>query len=178
MKYVFTGFSFLLSLACAPTKLPPPVGFVEVQNDPHHIRMKSQDRLGLSIRVFDNYKGGTLAFWSEDLVRKLGMRGYQLMQQSAVKSKNRVIGTQFDFAYQQDSTEKFYTAVLFVTDKYLVVLQLAGDVEQRERVRQQLPKILSDFKVHGCHLGSKVCKGPQPIQLKTPTPSQRSPVQP
>lgn len=171
MKYLAIAFTLLFPLACAPAKLPPPIGFVEVQSSSQHIRMKAQDRTGLSVRVFDNHKGGTLAFWGEDLVRKLGMRGYQLIRQSALKSKNRVVGTQFNFAYQQDGIEKFYTAILFVTDEHRVVLQLAGDADQSERVRQQIPQILAEFTVRGCHIASKVCRGPQPPKLATPDPS-------
>lgn len=164
----------LLALAatagCASYKLDPPTGFVEVERNDYSTRLKAAENVGLSVRVFDNHKGGTLAFWSEDLVHKLGARGYRLETHSPARSANGVAGTRLDFSYAtpgDDPQAKFYSAVLFVTDGHRVVMQLAGDDDQRERHLAQLDAIAGELKVRGCKPASDVCKGPQPRQLAT-----------
>jgi len=167
--------SLLVSAAgCNAYRLDPPAGFAQVHAGEHGAHMKANDDVGLRINVFGNVKGGTLAFWSRDLVEKLGRRDYQLTGQSAVQSKNGVVGTRFDFSYTpvgKDEAPRFYTAVLFVTDQHRVVLQLAGKQEHQARYRGQLDGIVADLKVRGCKVASKICKGPQPDSLSSPAAS-------
>jgi hypothetical protein len=148
---------------CAAYKVEPPAGFVVVSEHGWETRMKAQDNVGLSVRRFDNVKGGSLSYWAADLVKKLGNRGYTLKNQSAVKTRNGKTGTRFDFDYETYDTNlpKFYTAVLFVTDKHKVVLQVAGGKEFGATYSARVPEML---------LGSKICRGPQPPQLSTPAP--------
>ncbi len=158
---------------CAAYKIEPPAGFAVVHEHGWETRMKAQDNVGLSVRRFDNVKGGTLAFWGADLVKKLGARGYLLKAQSAVKTGNGQAGTRFDFDYQAYDTEipKFYTVVLVVTDKYKVVLQVAGGREHVAEYAPRVPEMLDALKVRGCKVGSKICGGPQPPPLSTPAPA-------
>ena len=130
--------------------------------------MKGSDDVGLKLSVFENVKGGTLAFWSHDLVEKLGKRGYVLTGQSPAKSKNGVVGTRFDFEYVAPGTDgpkRFYTAVLFVTDKRRFVLQMAGHVEHVDKYLAQVDDIASDAKTRGCRPWTDICKGEQPGSL-------------
>jgi hypothetical protein len=155
---------------CAAYKIDPPVGFAAVSEHDYETRMKAQDNVGLSVRRFENVKGGTLAFWGADLVKKLGDRGYVLRNQSAIKTKNGKTGTRFDFDYETFDTEipKFYTAILVVTDKYKVVLQIAGGKELASTYEARVPEIVGELKVRGCKVASKICGGPQPPRLSTP----------
>ncbi|MCX4247091.1 hypothetical protein [Paraliomyxa miuraensis] len=158
---------------CAAYKLEPPAGFAQVYASDYGAHMKANDNVGLRINVFDNVKGGTLPFWSRDLVEKLGKRSYALQGQSPVESKNGVVGTRFDFSYTpvgKDEPPRFYTAVLFVSDKHIVVLQLAGHEQHEARYSAEVDGILAELKVRGCKVGRKVCKGPQPDTLSTPAP--------
>ena len=118
-----------LSGCAGAYKLEPPPGFALVSEGDYETRMKAQDNVGLSVRRFENVKGGTLAYWASDLVNKLGKRGYVLTGQTAVDSSNGREGTRFEFDYTLPGgdTPKFYTVSLFVTDKYKVVVQVAGD---------------------------------------------------
>jgi hypothetical protein len=157
---------------CAAYKLDPPPGFALVSDGDYETRMKAQDNVGLSVRRFENVKGGTLGYWASDLVNKLGKRGYVLTGQSPVESKNGKDGTRFDFDYTLPGTDKakFYTVSLFVTDKYKVVVQVAGDKQFAGTYRGQLGQILGELRVRGCKAGSKICGGPQPGKLQTPAP--------
>ena len=157
-----------LASGCAAYKLDPPTGFAQVGSDASGVRMKGSDDVGLNLRVYDNVEGGTLAFWSEDLVRKLGKRGYRLEKQTPVVSDNGVAGTRFDFAYDPpgaDAPPKFFTALLFVSDKYKVVVQVAGDAEHHARLAAQIDQIAAQTTVRGCRAGKRTCKGPQPSPL-------------
>jgi hypothetical protein len=180
MHFLKTSSLATLALAltalsgCAAYKIEPPAGFVVVNEHDWETRMKAQDNVGLSVRRFDNVKGGTLGFWATDLVKKLGNRGYTLKSQSAVKTKNGKVGTRFDFDYETYDTNvpKFYTAVLVVTDKHKIVLQVAGGREHGATYSARVPEVLGQLKVRGCKLGSKICGGPQPPPLSTPPPIQ------
>jgi hypothetical protein len=178
MKRLILSLSFLAlagAAGCNAYRLEPPKGFAEVDQDRHVLRMKSGDDVGLNLRVFPNVDGGTLDFWSEDLVRKLGKRGYVLVSQSPARSKNRVDGTRFDFSYVVPGTEsekKFFSVVLFVTDAHVFALQLAGDDELRARHLAAFDAIAKDTKVRGCKAWTDVCHGPQPGKLSTPPPTE------
>ena len=153
--------------ACATHKLDPPEGFAQVEHSEYATTMIAPDHVGLNVRVWSNVKGGSLGFWSEDMVNKLGDRGYALTRQSPVKSKNGVAGTRFDFDYTApDGAEKFYSAVLFASDKYRVVLQVAGDAELGARYLAQLDGIAGETKIRGCKLVNSLCKSPQPRPLE------------
>lgn len=176
MKYLKTCSLGLCAAAtlsgCAAYKLDPPPGFALVSAGEYETRMKAQDNVGLSVRRFENVKGGTLAYWASDLVNKLGRRGYVLTAQAPVATKNGKDGARFDFDYVLPGTDKpkFYTVSLFVTDKYKVVVQVAGDKEFASSYRGRLGEILGELKVRGCKAGSKICGSPQPGKLQTPTP--------
>ncbi len=157
---------------CNSYRLKPPDGFAEVDKDDYGARMKAGDDVGLSLKVFDNVRGGTLVFWSEDLVKKLGKRGYVLVGQHEVKSKNGVAGTRFDFAYTApgSTAKKFYSALLFVSDENVVVVQLAGDDAKRAAYSGRIDEIASATAVRGCKSWTKICHGAQPGKLTSPAP--------
>ncbi len=166
-----------LTSGCASFKLEdPPPGFIEVSasdwDGDGELRMKAPDNVGLNITSFENSRGGTLPLWSTDMVKKLAARGYTLESQTAVKSRNGVEGTRFEFSYTprgaDDAQEKFYTAVLFVTDDWQVVVQMAGNAELEADHAGDVDEILEEIKIRGCKVGSKVCKAGQPPSLAAP----------
>lgn len=158
----------LAATACNAYRLDPPSGFAEVYSSDDEARMKGARDVGLNLRVFENVEGGTLAFWSEDLVHKLAQRGYVLKSQGGVKSKNGVAGSRFDFTYTPpdgDEGEHFYSVVLFVSDEHRVVLQLAGDEQWTSAYQGRLDEIAGDTIVRGCRVVDSKCNGPQPEGL-------------
>ena len=78
---------------CNAYRMKTPSGFAEVDKSEDGAHYKGANNVGLRVARFDNVKGGSLAFWSEDLVRKLGARGYTLAKQSPAKSANGLTGT-------------------------------------------------------------------------------------
>lgn len=161
-----------LAAGCAAYKIEPPTGFVEVSGGDWETRMKAQDNVGLRVHRFENFRGGTLDFWANDLVSKLGKRGYTLVNQQAVTSKNGREGTRFDFDYTPPGSDKpkFYTVALFVTDKWKFTLELAGNADLGKTYQARVGEVARELKVRGCKAGSKICRGPQPPKLKSPPP--------
>ncbi len=161
---------------CASFKLKDkPPGYIEVSDyigyqGAADLRMKAPDNVGLSIKTFANYEGGSLPLWSEDLVKKLGARGYVLTGQKPVKSANGVEGARFDFRYTPHGAddEKYYTALLFVTDDWRIVAQFAGTAELATVHESDITALLAELKVRGCKVSEDTCKGPQPGKLATP----------
>jgi hypothetical protein len=174
-RIILTLAPALLALCagCNAYRLEPPAGFAQVYADDYSAHMKTNNNVGLKLQVFDNVEGGTLTFWSRDMVEKLGKRGYTLVGQTPAETKNGVVGTRFDFTYTpvgDAEPPRFYTAVLFVSDKHKVVLQLAGLDSYKAQYTSELDGILGDLKVRGCKVKTKACKGPQPEKLSTPAP--------
>jgi len=178
-KLSFLGLATLTLLAttgCASFKLKnPPPGLIEVSSSQWRgsadLRMKAPDNVGLNITTFANHRGGTLPLWANDMVKKLAARGYTLESQTPVKSANGVAGTRFDFSYTPlgakvdpvaEANEKFYTAILFVTDDWKVVVQLAGSESLKAAHAGDIERILKEIRIRGCKVGSKVCKAGQP----------------
>jgi hypothetical protein len=169
-----TTLGLLATSGCASFKLKdPPTGFIEVSayewGGDAELRMKAPDNVGLNITSFENFRGGTLPLWSIDMVKKLAGRGYTLEKQTPVKSGNGVEGTRFDFSYtprgDDNAEEKFYTAVLFVTDEWQVVVQLAGNKTLEGDHASDIEKIIREIKIRGCKAASKVCNAGQPANL-------------
>ena len=176
------GLLAVLTPGCGSFRLrDTPPGFAEFHRDDRghaELRAKSGDNVGLRIVTFGNVRGGSLAYWSRDLVEKLGGRGYSLEGQSPARSANGVVGTRFDFHYVPpgDHGESFYSVVLFASDRYRVVIQLAGDRDQKAAHDEELDAVAAAIRVAGCRAGGKICKGPQPPALKTPArPEQAKP---
>lgn len=160
----------LLATACAPFKLKQtPPGYAQVTSYSGMSHYKAGDDVGAKVHSYQNVKGGTLAYWSEDLVDKLSMRGYTLVGQSSLKSKNGVDGMRFDFDYVppgDESVLKFYTVVLFATDANRVVIELAGNMQARDRHSTEAEMIASSLVVRGCNkLKNSVCGTPPPGDL-------------
>lgn len=173
----FSTLALALTTGCASFKLKnPPPGFIEVSSSDWggdaELRMKAPDNVGLNITTFANSRGGTLPLWSTDMVKKLAARGYTLESQTAVESGNGVAGTRFDFSYtprgSETAQEKFYTAVLFVTDEWQVVVQMAGNAGLESDHAGDVERILKEIKIRGCKAASKVCKAGQPPSLAAP----------
>jgi hypothetical protein len=152
----------------------PPEGFVEVNRSSYLARYKALDNVGMNVRAFDNHEGGTMAYWSGDLLKKLAERGYTKTGEGTLKSANGVTGQRYDFDYappggpiaeseapddasgdatSSESTEglasapKFYTVVLFVTKKNIVVVELAGDSSLAGDYRQRVGDVAKELRV-------------------------------
>lgn len=160
---IVLGTLCLLGSGCRPYKLKAPAGFAEVTRHSGALKMIGGNHVGLNLRVYDNVKGGSLGFWGQDLATKLAARGYVLQSQAPAKSKNGVSGTRYDFAYQNpEGAKKFYSAVLFVSNKRRIVLQLAGDAEHAAAYLPRLDKIAASTTIKGCSLVDNNCHGAQP----------------
>jgi hypothetical protein len=141
-----------LGSGCAAYQMDTPTGFALVSENKQMAHYKGGDDVGLNVRVFGNVKGGTLDFWGNDLVTKLGRRGYTLDHTAAVTSRNGVAGRRLDFTYAPDQhagkqTLKAYSVVLFATEDHRVIVQLAGDPKAQANHRKTLDHLASQIKI-------------------------------
>jgi hypothetical protein len=132
-----------------------PDGFVEVNAYDWNARYKALDNVGMRVHAFENHKGGTLAYWSKDMTNKLAQRGYTKTGEAQTKSANGIQGQVLHFDYtppgQKDAEGeprlKFYSTVLFVTEKHRVVLEFAGDSEYAGEYRNRIDAVAQTLKV-------------------------------
>ena len=68
---VMVGLLIPAVSGCNAYRMKTPSGFAQVEADDHGAHFKGRNNVGLRVATFHNVKGGTLEFWSEDLVRKL-----------------------------------------------------------------------------------------------------------
>lgn len=135
---------------CHAYRMEPPPGFAVVTESNSFKRMKAGDNVGANVKVFNNVEGGTLAFWSEDLVHKLAMRRYTLIDSKPTRSSNGKPGMRFDFEYvTSDEASKFYSVVLFVTKKHRTVIELAGDQALWDHYAPRMGDIATSIKIRG-----------------------------
>ena len=177
---IFLALSTLLAFpGCAAYKLKEAPGYAKVKESDWMAHYKASDDTGLNVRVFANVEGGTLNFWAQDLVTKLAPRGYTLVDQTPIESKNGVPGARFDFSYVPPGTDleseeatapRFYTVALFATDEYRVVVQLAGKAAVAAEHQQRLDRILADLKVRGCDVVSDICRPDEPLRTLAAAP--------
>jgi hypothetical protein len=149
--------SLLAASGCStPFKVTEvPTGFVEVSESDWGARYKALDNVGMRVHAFENHKGGTLDYWGADLVNKLATRGYTKTGEGKTKSGNGVEGRVFHFDYsppgQKDEAGedllKFYTAVLFVTEKHRVVLEYAGDAAYAQDYRPSVDEVAKTISI-------------------------------
>lgn len=170
-SFALVGLLIPAVCGCNAYRMKTPSGFAEVEATDNGAHYKGRNNVGLRVATFHNVKGGTLEFWSEDLVRKLGDRGYALVAQSPAKAGNGLPGTRFDFEYQppgDDQALRKYSVILFVTDKHRVVMQLAGEADLFSDSSARLGEIAGKTKVRGCRPWTDICKAGQPPALTTP----------
>jgi len=160
----FVGATAIPGCSQGLYSLEPPLGFATVDDDWRSTRMKAADNVGMSMSVFDNVEGGSLTYWGTDMRRKLKDREYALVDTKRVVSRNGVAGTRYDFDYTAPGSDvpKFLVVVLFVTDDYRFVLQLAGHKELQEQYATRLPTTVADLRLSGCGRGSAICEGGEP----------------
>ena len=149
--------TLMLSTGCAkPFKVTEvPDGFVEVNAYDWNARYKALDNVGMRVHAFQNHKGGTLEYWASDMTNKLAQRGYTKTGEGQTKSSNGVPGKVLHFDYSppgQKNPEgepvlKFYSTVLFVTEKHRVVLEFAGNVEYAGDYRNRIDGVAQTLKI-------------------------------
>lgn len=154
LRHVWLALMIGLGSGCLSTlRYEAPKGFALANRDWRSAHYKASDNVGLKVLVFDNVEGGTLAYWSEDLVRKLQAREYTLKERAAVQTGNGVAGTRFELVVEG----QFLVVNLFVTDDFIYVAQVAGDERLLGRYRGL--EVGEGLRARGCKGRESVCRG-------------------
>lgn len=175
LKHVL-GSLLLLASGCFTTlRYEAPEGFALANRDWRSAHYKTSDNVGLKVLVFDNVEGGTLEYWSTDLVRKLTARHYTLRGQAPVKSGNGRPGTRFEFVLEEPGeSPKFLVVHLLVTDDFIYVAQVAGEADLLPRVRALGPALVAGLEVRGCKTRDSVCRVNKAADRPAAAPTARS----
>lgn len=134
-----------------------PPSFIEVgTRKATALRMKGPGDIQLRIAARHNRRRSTLEGADYFLTRRRDEEGYVLTTREPVTSANGVPGIRFDFSLY--SIESF-SQVLFVTDKWQVLVYLHGEPGQIARHGEDIDRLLAEIEIRGCKARNTACNG-------------------
>ena len=122
-----------LTVGCG-RMIDTPDGFVTVDEvGVFDTRAVSADGVVIGLRIQDNPKDGTLAFWSTAIENELTeRRGYELIETRAVISEAGEPGTLMSFAAKNETRDLSYMLAVFVDGGDVLVAEAGGPAEAFE----------------------------------------------
>src|SRR5262249_32945183 len=141
---VLAALALLFGAGCLPFRYATPPGFVEL-NDQHDYdyRAVSAEGVVLSARAIKHDPKGDLDFWSravEKEVRLLG--GYAAVDRRDVATAAGLKGRQLRFGHDQGQVPYLYQVTLFVTGRWLFLLEAGGSKAEVDKLGPQLDEAL------------------------------------
>lgn len=142
--------------ACAPFAMETPANMAELQESEYsnyNYRATTPEGIVFAARqVRQSDKGDTpranLDFWSEAL--KLRMRtnaGYALLEEREVTAADGTPGIHLEFGRDQYQKAYHYWIELYVTDRYVHVLEAGGDKENFEASREVIEGAFASYVI-------------------------------
>lgn len=131
---VFSGLlvgalSLGAAAGCSAFKVKTPESFVSLERvrSRTYYKAVSPDNAVVTISAFRHKDRGTLAYWTEILKREMTLRrGYNHKGTENVKTGAGLEGRRLTFHATSGTTKYVYTAHLFVTKKYIHVMETAA----------------------------------------------------
>lgn len=127
-----------------------PPGFIELEDQEPSFEYRSvnADGVVIGVRRIDHEPKGDPDFWRKLVeARLLRDSGYTLEQKKLVKAHSGQEGTQFRFVYDDEGRRMKYMVTLFVTEKYLYLVEFGGTQEQMDRQGPRLDWVLANFRI-------------------------------
>lgn len=119
----------LVGAGCNAVCLETPESFVAMERVRSRLYYKavSPDNAVITVSSFEHKDKGNLEYWAEILKREMTLRkGYTLKSTEPVKAKGGMEGRRLVFHTQSGTTKFVYAANLFVTKKYIHVMETAA----------------------------------------------------
>ena len=137
MNRIVTASLALVALAgCAPSfAFPLPERFVVLEERGEATagyvqRATTPDGVVVGLRALEHRIEGTLAFWSEAVVRQLrDHRGYAVLAEEAIRAANGQPGRLIRLGRDLDGHAYRYTVAVFVTDDHIWIADAGGREE-------------------------------------------------
>ncbi len=136
---------------CGPSfEVGTPAGFVELEEDysAYDYRATTADGLVLAVREIDHDPEGELSFWVRAVENKMRERGgYALLDRQKVTSADGLQGEQLRFGHDEQSGKPhLYYITVFVTEKWIYLLEAGGTKELMSSHAAQVDSLVSTFR--------------------------------
>ncbi|MDY0001474.1 MAG: hypothetical protein RBU30_09290 [Polyangia bacterium] len=131
---LLTSIALICSLGgalwgCNAASLKTPDSFVSMERvrSRNYFKAVSPDNAVITVSSFEHKDKGNLGYWTEILKREMTLRkGYTLKAVDPVKAKDGLEGRRLTFQTQSGTVKYLYAAHLFVTKKYIHVMETAA----------------------------------------------------
>lgn len=134
---------------CNAFSIKTPDSFVSIERMRSRFYYKAVSPEGAVITVssFEHKDKGNLAYWTEILKREMTLRkSYTLKSIEPVKAKGDVEGRRLTFHTQSGTTKFVYVANLFVTKKYIHVMETAAQEKEYPKHQAAFDAAVSALK--------------------------------
>ncbi|HJL14265.1 MAG TPA: serine/threonine protein kinase [Sandaracinaceae bacterium LLY-WYZ-13_1] len=140
---------------CAPSfTLPLPERFVVLEDedrDPtagYVQRATTPDGVVVGLRALDHRVEGTLAFWSEAVIRQLrDHRGYAVLGEEEIRAASGQPGRLYRLGRDLDGHAYRYTVAVFVTDDHIWVADAGGREEPFAALEPQVEQAFASLEL-------------------------------
>lgn len=145
-RWLLAALLMVAAIGCGPTyQMTPPTGFSRF-DDGGSFKMITADGVRLKAREVDNYPKATLDFWTQATRRHLAERGYAHHKTSCFKTTKALPGCTLDFIIPRGDGDWALAVTLFVVDKRLILVEVAGDYARYAPVRDAIAAALLSFQ--------------------------------
>lgn len=141
-----------LAAACGPSfQAATPPGFVELDQDEgdpsYDYRSTTADGLVLAVRELEHEPKGELSFWVRAIENEMRNRGgYALLESKGVQTTQGLSGQQLRFGHDEGNEPHLYYVTVFVTEKYIYLLEAGGKKKLVEAHAQQIDAAVQGFR--------------------------------
>ncbi|MFT6396181.1 MAG: hypothetical protein ACJAYU_000924 [Bradymonadia bacterium] len=146
----------LLAPACAPYSIVTPDGMIALNEDrwsPYDYRATTPDGIVVGARQIRMRDGSDvppadMQFWVD--ATKLRLRtsaGYALLNEEAIRSSDGTEGVRLEFGRDQEGRTFRYDIALFVTEKFVHVIEAGGDEELYAAAATAVDEAVASYRV-------------------------------
>jgi len=134
---------------CNTFAVKTPQGFVSLQRYRSKIYYKavSPDNAVITISAFEHQDKGSLDYWTAILKREMVLqKGYKLTGAEAVRTHGGLEGRQLTFSTKNGTTPYAYESTLFVTGRYIYVIEAAAKAKRFKAHRGSIDALVASFR--------------------------------
>jgi len=129
------------------TATPP--GFVELndQGPLYDYRAVSSEGVVIGVREIEHDPKGDDTFWVSAIRTEMREKaGYSLLGEKKVSTRSGLKGTQLKFGRDEDGEPMLYDITVFVTEKYIFLLEFGGAKNEMTRQEARLTWVIENFR--------------------------------
>ncbi len=134
---------------CNKFAVKTPAGFVSLERYRSKIYYKavSPDNAVITVSAFKHKNKGSLDFWAAILKREMVLqKGYKLTKTVTIKTDDGLEGRQLSFTTKNGSTPYIYESTLFVTKRYIYVVEAASIAKRFKSHRGSIDALIASFR--------------------------------